>query len=99
MTDGKDYIQGSTHIRFWGAEGDRTVEVENTPLTKREYFAAMAMQGMQSENPTTGLEPTVLTFWAVKMADALIDALNCQPEPAKSETTTETPGSVREDRK
>ena len=45
-------------------------------LTKREYFAAMAMQGMQSENPTTGLDHETLALCAVAQADALIEALN-----------------------
>lgn len=75
MTDGKDYIQGSTHIRFWGAEGDRTVEVENTPLTKREYFAAMALSGFCSQHYKEGKWNSAATD-AVILADALIAALN-----------------------
>ena len=40
----------------------------------REYFAAMAMQGLLMGNPEFGTENT--SRWAVKMADALILELN-----------------------
>jgi hypothetical protein len=43
-------------------------------LTKREYFAAMAMQGLLS-NPNTIFE----TQYAVIIADALIAELNKKP--------------------
>ena len=47
-------------------------------LTKREYFAAMAMQGMlSSENNTLFGYETIATH-SVKHADALINALNKQ---------------------
>lgn len=39
-------------------------------LTKREYFAAMAMQNSQYLDPSSQAE------FAVRCADALIDALN-----------------------
>jgi hypothetical protein len=79
MTDGRDFIQGSTHIRFWGAEGDKKAEVENTPLTKREYFAALAMQGFTHNNDKWLADPDVYkpaAECAVNWADALIEALN-----------------------
>ena len=46
-------------------------------LTKREYFAAMAMQGLQA-NDQCGSAWSVsdLAKGAVEQADALIDALN-----------------------
>ena len=44
-------------------------------LTKREYFAAMAMQGILS-NASGIKEPGHWTNWAVKYADDLIAELN-----------------------
>jgi hypothetical protein len=38
-------------------------------MTKREYFAAMAMQGMTSNNNIT---VEAVAAWAVKYADALL---------------------------
>lgn len=43
------------------------------PLTKREYFAAMAMQGLLAEQNET---PTDIARYAVSYADALITELN-----------------------
>ena len=42
-------------------------------LTKREYFAAIALQGILSQDDNG---PTDAATWAVEYADALIDALN-----------------------
>lgn len=44
-------------------------------LTKREYFAACALQGLLNEWPLTS-DHKALTRDAVMFADALIDALN-----------------------
>lgn len=44
-------------------------------LTKREYFAAMAMQGICA-NTNQRLGPRELTETAVKIADHLIQQLN-----------------------
>ena len=50
-------------------------------LTKREYFAGLAMQGMAVDNPKI-LQADYLAYWAgiartsVVAADALIAALN-----------------------
>lgn len=46
-------------------------------LTKREYFAAMAMQGICA-NPTTEIKPygKEIAVEAVLIADALIEQLN-----------------------
>ena len=45
-------------------------------LSKREYFAAMAMQGLLSDNFRLALsERKVLSEWSVKCADALIEEL------------------------
>lgn len=44
-------------------------------LTKREYFAAMAMQGLLA-NPDTGMDIDEIMNDTVKCADFLIDILN-----------------------
>ena len=43
-----------------------------TPLTKREYFAAMAMSGMSDADYTAETTAKI----AVKLADSLINELN-----------------------
>lgn len=45
-------------------------------LTKREYFAAMALAGCVGRLNTQGFKPSWLAGLAVKQADALIEALN-----------------------
>ena len=47
-------------------------------LSKREYFAAMAMQGISAKGLFAELEYSDLAEWSVKQADALIEALNKQ---------------------
>lgn len=44
-------------------------------LTKREYFAAMAMQGFCSNSAVYGPQEEYASL-SIKMADALIEALN-----------------------
>lgn len=68
-------------------DGVPQLNTDNNGLSKIEYFAAMAMQGMlaNSIDNQQGIEP----FWhmgnirlaesAVLMADALINALNEKP--------------------
>ncbi|WP_285011238.1 hypothetical protein [Pedobacter faecalis] len=60
---------------------DGTVQYDaNTGLTKREIFAAMAMQGILSDQ--TYLQPNQsedIAERAVTLADALIKALNEKP--------------------
>jgi hypothetical protein len=51
----------------------------NKGLTKREYFAAMAMQGILSGNEInrTGRKmPEYISEYSVNLSDALINALN-----------------------
>lgn len=60
-------------------------------LTKREYFAAMAMQGLIADGAAdyegdenkhgNVCDPAGLADEAVELADALIYALNAEPEP------------------
>jgi len=65
-TDGNDFISGH----------DTISNVPNTPLTKREYFAGLAMQGYCA-NSSLATEPdSLLAEYAIKTADALIDELN-----------------------
>jgi len=45
-------------------------------LSKREYFAAMAMQGLLAGDGERRCEEEHIAAWATKQADALIDALN-----------------------
>lgn len=51
-------------------------------LTKREYFAAMAMQGMCSNMDNANLQNStiIVTSEAVRFADALIEQLNKEGE-------------------
>ena len=49
--------------------------------TKREYFAAMAMQGLLASWPENGrLNPDKTAERATLFADALIAALNKEPQ-------------------
>jgi hypothetical protein len=45
-------------------------------LSKREYFAAMAMQGYLVNNAKTGIKDDEISRWSVEAADALIAELN-----------------------
>ncbi|QDY48762.1 hypothetical protein [Stenotrophomonas maltophilia] len=56
----------------WATDGEAT-SVVREGLTKRELFAAMAMQGFASDPDATGLE--MLAESAVDWADALLAAL------------------------
>lgn len=48
-------------------------------LTKREYFAALAMQGLLSNPDFVAHTPLHAAEWAVSNADALIETLNKYP--------------------
>jgi hypothetical protein len=45
-------------------------------LTKREYFAAMAMQGLLANYSNRGMNIDIIVKQSVNAADALINALN-----------------------
>ncbi|UOF79055.1 hypothetical protein [Caudoviricetes sp.] len=47
-----------------------------TPLTKREYFAALALQGLCANTHTDEDDVGMIADMAVHMADALIKKLN-----------------------
>jgi hypothetical protein len=72
MTYGNDPIN-----TIVGTAGDPSPNVEFEGLIKREYFAAMAMQGLCA-HPVTGehAEPDEIAIMALEQADALIEALN-----------------------
>lgn len=79
-TEGNEPINPSKHteIRRFGHPMasqvmSEAIEVETHGLTKREYFAAMAMQGLLSND---SLQPDHLAKLSVAQADALIYALN-----------------------
>lgn len=51
-------------------------------LSKREYFAGLAMQGMCASWPEGGrVQPEKTAEIALCFADALIAALNTEPQP------------------
>lgn len=50
-------------------------------LTKREYFAAIAMQGLLACESNNNESYARIAEWAVKHADALITALNGEFKP------------------
>ena len=98
MTNGNDGAFGKKERMGSAYMGDITVRTYGDGLTKREYFAAMAMQGFCSAqgfesgyslaylNCDTA-EPrfpeknyTLYATAAVKVADALIAALNKEAE-------------------
>lgn len=57
------------------AKCDDGTSIQEFGLTKREYFAAIAMQGMISQHGESGLHYSAAEI-AVQFADQLIDALN-----------------------
>jgi hypothetical protein len=72
QTNGNDPVSATQeyHSKNFG------VVLAKTGLTKREYFAAMAMQGIASDLTFSEFEFSKLAEWSVLQADALIEALN-----------------------
>ena len=67
MTNGNDPINAIT---------DLNAGPPTPGLSKREYFASLAMQGLCA-NAEIGTDPERTIAWlAVRQADALIEALN-----------------------
>jgi len=58
---------GDTYCSYEFADG--------AGLTKREYFAAMAMQGYRSAEVVSTVVPGEIARWSVEDADALIKEL------------------------
>lgn len=67
-TNSNDPIYPHKHLNV-----NSQIDVQYKGLTMREYFAAMAMQGLLSK-PTHSAEE--LAIDAIKCADALINELN-----------------------
>lgn len=84
MTNASDFAFNDTATRLNQA-GEGGIRAEHPPLTKREYFAAMAMQGLLSANPvythgnTEMPVPDLIATHAVNYADSIIKALNDNP--------------------
>jgi len=74
MTNANDPIQSLA----WVKREDGVPELNTSPngLTKREYFAAMAMQGILAKE---GYPSQELGERSAAAADALITALNTNP--------------------
>ena len=51
-------------------------------LTKREYFAAMAMQGLLANTQWSDILPRDVADEAIKHADALLTALEAEQAPS-----------------
>lgn len=62
---------------------DNEVDVHNYGLTKREYFAAMAMQGLITMFNGSEMENKELVKRSISAADALLTELS---KPIKNET-------------
>lgn len=69
-TQPHDSISGTTRYDYKGGS------YINDPLTKREHFASLAMQGLLSDRDNIHWHGNGVAEEAVKMADALISALN-----------------------
>lgn len=67
MTKADDFVNAE-----FKQAGERTLSTGG--LTKREYFAAMALQGILASSSENTFEKDA--NWATKAADALIEELN-----------------------
>lgn len=68
-------IQRQTFTDTAGDHPMETTIIEQFGLTKREYFAGLAMQGLLSDNEWSNDPVDRVAGWAVKHADALLAAL------------------------
>ena len=55
---------------------DGAIDLPNNGLTKREYFAAMALQGVLANKSAHERTIEMITKSSVRLADALIEELN-----------------------
>jgi hypothetical protein len=53
--------------------------IKHNGLTKREYFAALAMQGLIARSEALGINAPYITSTAVYCADALLAELDKKP--------------------
>ena len=90
MTNGNDLAFSDTITKITSVS-DKETTLRNPTLTKREYFAGLAMQGMLASGrneafndieDSTGIpSEDALAIASTEMADALIKALNeTQPQ-------------------
>ena len=70
-TNASDLINQNTITTVW--QKGKEEELISAGLTKREYFAALAMQGKIAEGPVT---PEQAANYGIRVADALIAELN-----------------------
>jgi hypothetical protein len=61
-----------------GAFACGSKEVFQWGLTKREYFAGLAMQGMLSNSNFTNSTNDLIAIWSIQIADSLLEQLNKQ---------------------
>lgn len=71
MTNANELVHSFNHTA--GAKGNFN------GLTKREYFAAMALQGILADDSKLSINSKFVSGLAVEYADALIKALNETP--------------------
>jgi len=85
MTDGKQPAFPEIHIHHWRAQDKEVGETDNViprwmgGLTKREYFAAKALQGLCAYGGALANEngsAAAYSRLAIECADALIEELN-----------------------
>lgn len=83
--EGKDAAFPTQPVRFLAPGGGECVAVGGDGLTKREYFAALAIQGIAATGCIVSggiyLDPGDAAKTAVKYADALINELNKEISP------------------
>ncbi len=76
-THPNDYINPMNFEYSYENEGIPSLNtITSFGLTKREYFAAMAMQGLMENYPNSFHNPIQVVNTAVSMADWLIEELN-----------------------
>lgn len=74
-----------------GSGGERK-EVIDGGLTKREYFAAMAMQGILAKHGHGDLNPHILSSAAIHQADSILEFLSkAIPTPVTQEQKAAEP--------
>ena len=77
MTNANDLAYPSTIVEVDKIDGSTINNFDHYGLTKREYFAAMALQGLLADSIPASIEVNVRL--SVQAADALIKALNQTP--------------------
>jgi len=77
MTNGNDLAFPATAVETDPIDGSTINKIDSFGLTKREYFAAMAMQGLCANSiPGNHHKPETLCKDAVEYTNALIKELD-----------------------